>query len=178
MERRHFSPFGERNRADGSAPQLNTGHHVDSPHVQGFVFPARAFVPSTPLQLPSGIDGIFAAQLQIMAKQLELLGARTHDLLDHGIANVTLETGDAARGWDRHGPYDVIAITGSVPVLDDQFLHQLKPGGRLLAVVGDEPIMRVERHTCVAAGEFASQILWDIVAPRLHGFAEHPSFSF
>ena len=60
----------------------------------------------------------------------------------------------------------------------ESLLALLKPGGRLMAVVGDEPIMRVERHTCVAAGEFASQILWDIVAPRLHGFAEHPSFSF
>ena len=49
---------------------------------------------------------------------------------------------------------------------------------RLLAIVGDEPIMRVERHTCIQPGDYAVQSLWDIVAPRLHGFAEHPSFSF
>ena len=38
-------------------------------------------------------------------------------LAAHGIRNVTLETGDAARGWDRHGPYDAILLTGSVPLL-------------------------------------------------------------
>ena len=34
----------------------------------------------------------------------------------HGIANVTLETGDAARGWDRNAPYDAVVVTGSLPV--------------------------------------------------------------
>ncbi len=57
----------------------------------------------------------------------------------HGIANVTLEVGDAARGWMKHAPYDVIVLTGSVPVLADEFQHSLKPGGRLLAVVGEAP---------------------------------------
>jgi protein-L-isoaspartate(D-aspartate) O-methyltransferase len=70
----------------------------------------------------------------------------------NGIANVTLDTGDAARGWDRHGPYDAIVLTGSVPVLPDAFANSLKPGGRLIAVVGEPPVMEAKLVTCVMAG--------------------------
>ncbi|MFO1206739.1 MAG: hypothetical protein U1E63_13610 [Burkholderiales bacterium] len=34
-----------------------------------------------------------------------------------GITNATLATGDAASGWGKHAPYDVIVLTGSVPSL-------------------------------------------------------------
>jgi protein-L-isoaspartate(D-aspartate) O-methyltransferase len=60
----------------------------------------------------------------------------------HGVDNVTLEVGDAARGWPAHAPYDVIVLTGSTPVLPRAFLEQLAPGGRLFAVVGEPPAMR------------------------------------
>ena len=59
----------------------------------------------------------------------------------HGADNVTLEIGDAARGWARHAPYDVIVLTGSTPVLPQALLEQLAPGGRLFAVVGEAPAM-------------------------------------
>jgi len=36
------------------------------------------------------------------------------------INNVTLETGDAVNGWEQSS-YDVIVVTGSVPVLKPQF---------------------------------------------------------
>ncbi len=85
---------------------------------------------------------------------------------------------DASADLSDLGLFDAIVLGGSVAEVPESLLALLKPGGRLLAVVGDEPIMRVERHTCVAAGQYDCQIHWDIVTPRLHGFAEHPSFSF
>ena len=69
-----------------------------------------------------------------------------------GIRNVTLETGDAARGWGKHGPYDVIVLTGSMPVLPDAYVQQLKPGGRLLAVCGEAPVMQAQLVTRVDGG--------------------------
>ena len=59
----------------------------------------------------------------------------------HGADNVTLEIGDAARGWAAHAPYDVIVLTGSTPLLPPSFVEQLAPGGRLFAVVGEAPAM-------------------------------------
>src|SRR5687767_1533735 len=45
----------------------------------------------------------------------------------HGADNVTLEFGDAARGWLRHAPYDVIVLTGSTPLLPRAFPETLSP---------------------------------------------------
>ena len=42
-----------------------------------------------------------------------------------GVDNVTLELGDASRGWPKQAPYDVIVLTGSTPMLPRAFLDQL-----------------------------------------------------
>lgn len=91
----------------------------------------------------------------------------------HGIDNVTLETGDAARGWPRHALYDAIVLTGSTPVLPQAFLEQLAPGGRLFAVVGEAPAMRARLVTCSAPGAWRSTDLFEtVIAPLAN--AEHP----
>jgi protein-L-isoaspartate(D-aspartate) O-methyltransferase len=70
-------------------------------------------------------------------------GAR-RNLERHGVANVTIENGDGARGWDQHAPYDVILITGSLPLLPDSFKRCLAVGGRLIAIIGSSPVMEVK----------------------------------
>jgi protein-L-isoaspartate(D-aspartate) O-methyltransferase len=87
----------------------------------------------------------------------------------HGADNVTLEQGDAARGWAAHAPYDVIVLTGSVPVLSKAFLDQLAPRGRLFAVVGDAPVMSAKLVTCTAPGAFRTVELFETaIAPLAH----------
>ncbi|HUF82781.1 MAG TPA: protein-L-isoaspartate O-methyltransferase [Burkholderiales bacterium] len=87
-------------------------------------------------------------------------------LAAHGIGNVTLETGDAARGWDRHAPYDAIVLTASVPVLPEAFPKSLQSGGRLIAVVGEPPAMEARLVTCVAPGAYSTTGLFETcIAP-------------
>jgi protein-L-isoaspartate(D-aspartate) O-methyltransferase len=81
----------------------------------------------------------------------EFVRSAASRLSAHGISNVTLEAGDAARGWERHGPYDAIALTGSMPVLPEVFQRSLNPGGRLFAIVGEPPVMEARLVTCVTA---------------------------
>ena len=61
-------------------------------------------------------------------------------------------------------------------------LAQLKPGGRLVAVVGEEPMMRATFITkpvqAAATDGTVTAQPWDTVAPRLLGFAEDSKFSF
>jgi protein-L-isoaspartate(D-aspartate) O-methyltransferase len=64
-----------------------------------------------------------------------------HTLRRTGVANVSVETGDASQGWPVHAPYDVIVISGSLPELPEAFLQQLKIGGRLAAFIGEPPVM-------------------------------------
>ena len=94
------------------------------------------------------------------------------------INNVSLETGDAARGWDRHAPYDAIVLTGSVPVLPDSFQLSLAPGGRLLAVVGEPPVMEARLITCVGAGAYATIGLFDTYIAPLRNCLQPERFVF
>ena len=92
----------------------------------------------------------------------------------HGVDNVTLESGDGARGWPSHAPYDVIVLTGSTPVLPRALIEQLAPGGRLFAVVGEPPAMEARVVTCTAPGAFVSADLFEtVIAPLAN--AERPS---
>jgi len=102
-------------------------------------------------------------------------GAR---LARHGIHNVTLETGDAARGWDKHGPYDVIVLTGSTPILAEAFQQNLKAEGRLFAVVGVAPAMEAQIITCTAAGLYGSTGLFETVIPPLRNAPQRTRFVF
>jgi len=96
------------------------------------------------------------------------------NLARHGTDNVTLETGDAARGWPRHAPYHVILLSGSTPVLPRAFYEQLEVGGRLFAVVGELPVMTARLVTCAGPGAYHAIDLFEtVVAPLVN--CEHPS---
>lgn len=79
----------------------------------------------------------------------------------HGFDNVTLETGDASQGWEKHAPYDVIVVTGSLPILPANLPAQLAPGGRLFAITGDHPVMEAQLITCVSHGVFRTESLFE-----------------
>ena len=96
----------------------------------------------------------------------------------HGIANVTPEVGDAARGWSKHAPYDVIVLTGSVPVLADEFQRSLNAGGRMLAVVGEAPVMEARLITCTAGGACNALGLFETCIPALKNAPQPQRFVF
>ncbi len=87
-------------------------------------------------------------------------------LAAHGVRNATLEAGDGARGWAKQAPYDVILVTGSLPLLPEEFRAQLAPGGRLAAIVGESPAMtacRIARDD----NRYAKQALFTTDLPPL-----------
>ncbi|MGC2165060.1 MAG: protein-L-isoaspartate O-methyltransferase [Gallionella sp.] len=80
--------------------------------------------------------------------------------------NVQLEIGDGAQGWETGTSFDVIVLTGSTPVLPEVFKHSLKIGGRLFAIVGDEPVMEAKLVTRLANAVFKSvNIMETSIAP-------------
>jgi len=107
---------------------------------------------------------------------LKVIGEKA--LKAQGIDNVTVELGDAAQGWEKHGPYNVIVLTGSTPVLPQALLNQLKPGGRLFAIVGDAPVMAARLVTCSAAGSYASIDLFETCFPPLLNALQPKRFEF
>jgi protein-L-isoaspartate(D-aspartate) O-methyltransferase len=91
------------------------------------------------------------------------------NLAKAGVRNASIEEGDASQGWSAHAPYDIIVLGASTPVLPDSLLAQLKPGGRLFAIVGEAPVMQARLYTCIAAGSYNSTGLFEtVVAPLKH----------
>jgi len=103
--------------------------------------------------------------------------ARAH-LQRVGAHNTEVRVADGAQALRGEGPFDAIMLSGSVAQLPQHLLDLLAVGGRLIAVVGDEPIMCATLVKRVGPAELSSSKLWDANAPRLHGFAEHSQFHF
>lgn len=108
----------------------------------------------------------------------ELKTMAENNLKAHGIDNVTLELGDAAQGWPNHAPYDVIVLTASTPVLPDAFQNNLTPGGRLFAIIGEDPVMDAIVITCTAPGEFTTKKLFETSTVPLINARQPVRFSF
>jgi len=147
-----------------------------SPKVEARILQEVAPRPTdTVLEIGAG-SGYMAALLASLARQVvtveikpELKQMAETNLRQQGLRNVTVELGDAALGWAAHAPYDVIVVSGSMPVLPDTLLAQLKPGGRLFAIVGDAPVMEAQLVTCVAAGSYSAANLFETcVAPLIN----------
>jgi protein-L-isoaspartate(D-aspartate) O-methyltransferase len=96
----------------------------------------------------------------------------------HGIRNVTLEAGDAASGWDKHGPYDAIIVTASVPILPESFRASLKTAGRLLVVVGEPPVMEAQLITSAGGGAYNSVGLFETCIAPLRNAPRPERFVF
>jgi protein-L-isoaspartate(D-aspartate) O-methyltransferase len=108
----------------------------------------------------------------------ELARFAAENLRRSWIMNVTVLEADAARSAPDDGPFDVILLSGSVAEVPRALLAQLKPGGRLAAIVGQLPIMRAVLVTRSGDQGFATVELFDTVAPRLKGFGEPTRFVF
>jgi protein-L-isoaspartate(D-aspartate) O-methyltransferase len=62
--------------------------------------------------------------------------------------------------------------------LPSELLQQLKVGGRLVAIVGEEPMMRATSSPAPAKAAGTTAQRWDTVAPRLLHFPEPTRFKF
>jgi protein-L-isoaspartate(D-aspartate) O-methyltransferase len=100
---------------------------------------------------------------------------RLHSL---AIDNVTLETGDAARGWGDDQLFDIIAITGSLPVLPDAFKQRLNRGGRLFVILGTSPVMEAVLLRRVGNSGWSRETLFETDLPPLLNASTPSSFTF
>ena len=94
-----------------------------------------------------------------------------------GVANVRCETGDGARGWGSE-QFDAIVLTGSTPLLPESFFRQLKPGGRIFAIVGDAPAMTARLVNWTAPGSRVTTDLFETVIAPLVNAAAPARFQF
>jgi len=186
VRREEFVPSAFRNLAfsDLEIP-IGDGQRMWQPKLEARVVQELAVKKSDRvLEIGTG-TGYLTALLANRCKQVvsveinaRLKAQAEQALSTQGIENVTVELGDGARGWDRQGPYDVVVLTGSTPVLPQSFLTQLKPGGRLFAIVGDAPVMSARLVTSPTAGSYVSVDLFETCFSPLKNAQQPLRFEF
>lgn len=136
------------------------------------------------LEIGSG-SGYMAALLASKAEYVvsieidpDLAQMAERNLARAGIANVSVEVGDGARGWAEQAPYDVIVISGSLPELPEEFPAQLKVGGRLLAIIGEAPVMTVQLVTRTDDDAWSRIKLFETVVAPLANAPRRNAFVF
>lgn len=126
------------------------------------------------LEIGAG-SGHQAALLAAMSRQVtsveidpRLAGFAQQNLKLANVDNVTVETGDGSEGWGTT-EYDAILVSGSLPCVPDGLKYQLRVGGRLVAVVGQAPVMTAIRITRMTAASFEMESLFETVIKPLIG---------
>lgn len=167
---------------------LGRGEVMMRPIVEGRMLQALDVAETdTVLEIGTG-SGYITACLALLARHVysvdiagEFVEQAGRKLADFDIANVTLQTGDAARGWDRGAPeYDAIAVTGALAAVPDAYKRALSAGGRLFVIIGrpDRPIMEALLITRVGADQWMQESLFDTYIPFLANAPLPESFEF
>jgi len=138
----------------------------------------------TVLEIGTG-SGFMAALLahraaQVLSLEIDSRLAETaaETLRRNGVMNVEVRHADGSQPLASGPTFDVIVLSGSVARIPQGLLGSLKMGGRLAAIVGDEPMMRAHFVTRVGEGKWDTVQPWDTVAPRLLNFPVPSRFNF
>lgn len=130
----------------------------------------------------AALMGHKAQKVTVLDTDKDILQLAKANLARAGVVNVELRevpAADLPEGLPAEAPFDVVLLTGSVPAVPQGLLAQLKAtSGRLLAIVGQEPIMQATLYTRNPQGKVHGVQLFDTTAQRLAGFAEPSRFQF
>ncbi len=101
-----------------------------------------------------------------------------HNLAKHQIENVKLITADASLGFEQHGMFDVIVITGGLPKLPETYKHILNLNGRIFAILGRAPIMKalIINHPTIEVWQ--ETVLYETVVPMMEQSNHLKEFDF
>ncbi len=183
--RERFVPEEFRQLAFADTPiRLPLGQQMMTPSVEGRMLQAVSVSPGdNALDIGTG-SGFSAACLAALGARVTSIDLHT-ELVERasaihaelGIGAITCNVADAAE-LEEPDKYDVIAVTGSIPVLDERFSRALRPGGRLFLVVGTEPVMEAVLITRTGTDTWLSESLFETVLPPLEHFSRPSGFEF
>lgn len=191
VRREEFVPEAQRALAfaDLELPLGQDGECMLAPRVQARLVQDLALQPTDKvLEVGTG-SGYTTALLASLAQRVISLEidpalaerARSH-LQRAGVTNAEVRVADACASdfaaCRTDGPFDAILLGGSVAEVPPALTGLLARGGRLIAIVGDEPVMRATLITRGSDTDFLTTQPWDTVAPRLRHFPAPTRFRF
>ncbi len=106
----------------------------------------------------------------------ELSKKAADKLAELAINNVEFRVTDSLKNRQFQNRFDVIVVTGSLPIFDPIFQEQLEIGGRLFIVVGEAPVMEARVITRLAEDQWSSETILEPELPALIGAPETDKF--
>ncbi len=191
VHREAFVPSEHRHLAfvDMEVP-LPEGQVMLAPKIEARLLQELNLTPSDRvLEIGAG-SGYMAALLAQNAfsvlsieKYPSLLALAQANLQQAGIANVELQQANGLAEDPRwaHTGFDCVVISGAVRAIPEHLLQSLKPGGRLVAIVGEPPVMQavlVERAAGVVASGFRTTVLFETLTQYLEDAPKTSQFQF
>jgi len=99
-------------------------------------------------------------------------------LRTQGMVVETAADGQIALERMKLAPYDVIVVTGSLPVVPEALRNQLRVGGRMAVIVGTDPVMTAQLITRASETDFDVVKLFETSVKPLKNAERPSSFRF
>lgn len=185
VHREQFAPEGYRQvaYADASIP-IPCGQAMLPPIIHGRILQALETRPEDVALLVGSGTGYLAACLGKLTSRVraleifpELVELSRANLFAAAMNTVAVELADGMQ-LDEQSAYDVIAVTGSLPLYDERFQRALRIGGRLFVVVGQSPVMEAWKVTRTGEREWQRESLFETVIDPLINAPQPPKFVF
>lgn len=190
VKREAFVPLAYRALAfaDSEIP-LSHGESMLTPKLEARILQELAIKKhENVLEIGAG-SGYMAALLAYKARHVttveiepELKALAEKNLADYGVSNVDVVLGDAAQGFhaanQANSPYDVIVVSGSLPVVPDALLAQIKVGGRMFVIAGNAPAMTAQIITRTSDINYSTVNLFETIVKPLRNAVAPSQFKF
>lgn len=170
--------------ADVELP-IGEGQTMLFPKLEGRILQAVAAKKSDKVLVIGTGSGYLTALLATLAKHVDaveiypsLSNAAQYRLQEQNIHNVTLHVADGVNGYTEAAPYDVIVFTGSLPLRPLAAEKMLNVGGRLFAVIGEEPIMQATLTQRVSDEAYRHEVIFETCLPQLENAPQADKFKF
>lgn len=190
VKREAFVPLAYRALAfaDSEIP-LPHGENMLTPKLEARILQELAIQKhENVLEIGAG-SGYMAALMAYKARHVtsveidpELKALAEKNLAEYGVSNVDVVLGDAAQGWNdisqTNSPYDVIVVSGSLPVVPDALLTQIKVGGRMFVIAGSAPAMTAQIITRTSDISYSTVNLFETIVKPLRNAVTPSTFRF
>jgi len=164
---------------------VKTGEVMLAPKVEARLLQAARPQPAdSVLEIGTG-SGYMAALLASHAQRVHSCEVRADlaafargNLARAGFSQVTVKHGNGLDELKGAAQFNLIVLSGSVPFVPDIVLQALSAGGRVVAIVGDAPVMTAQLITRTSDTRFTAEPLFETIARPLVGFPHKERFVF
>lgn len=166
---------------------IGHGECMMAPKIEARMLQALAIQPTDQvLEIGTGSGFVTACLARLGTRvtsvdiHADMIAAAGKRLESEQVTNVELHVQDALSGLPPNTPFDVIAVTGSLPLRENarELEQQLTVGGRLFVVIGESPVMEALLITRIGESEFRVESLFETALAQLANAPTPEHFSF